>query len=71
VIASYFEWVQDLQYFFWSEKEIENRLERIIVDAFHAVMNKAEQRGIGTRMAAQILGIERVARATELRGIYP
>lgn len=71
VIASYFEWVQDLQYFFWSEKEIENRLERIMVDAFHSVMNKAEQRGIGTRVAAQLLGIERVARATEMRGIYP
>ena len=71
VIASYFEWVQDLQYFFWSEKEIDNRLEHIVVDAFHAVMNKAEQRGIGTRLAAQVLGIERVARATEVRGIYP
>ena len=71
VIASYFEWVQDLQYFFWSEKEIDNRLEHIVVDAFNAVMNKAEQRGIGTRLAAQVLGIERVARATEVRGIYP
>ena len=71
VIASYFEWVQDLQYFFWSEKEIENRLELIMVDSFHAVMNKAEQQGIGTRVAAQVLGIELVARATEMRGIYP
>jgi glutamate dehydrogenase (NAD(P)+) len=71
VTASYFEWVQDLQSFFWTEAEIEARLDRIIVDAFHAVMTEAERRGVGRRIAAQCLGIQRVAKAAELRGIYP
>jgi glutamate dehydrogenase (NAD(P)+) len=71
VTASYFEWVQDLQSFFWSEREIEERMERIMVEAFHAVMAEAEERKVGTRVAAQCLGIRRVAEAAKLRGIYP
>lgn len=71
VTSSYFEWVQDLQSFFWSEQEIENRLERIMIDAFYAVTTEAENRKIGRRVAAQVLGIELVAKATEMRGIYP
>ncbi len=71
VTASYFEWVQDLQSFFWSEKEIEERMERIMVEAFHAVMAEVETRKIENRVAAQCLGIQRVAEAAKLRGIYP
>ena len=71
VTVSYFEWVQSLQYFFWSNEEINQRLERIMVNAFHAVMAEAESRKIERRVAAQVLGIDRVVKATELRGIYP
>lgn len=71
VIVSYFEWVQDLQSFFWSEDEVHQRLENIILKAFHAVATKAQEMGIDNRMAAQAIGIERVAQAMELRGIYP
>jgi glutamate dehydrogenase (NAD(P)+) len=71
VTASYFEWVQDLQSFFWTEAEINARLERIVAEAFHAVMAEAEKRKIGRRVAAQVLAIGRVAEAATLRGIYP
>ena len=71
VTVSYFEWVQSLQYFFWSNEEINQRLERILVNAFQAVMAEAENRKIERRVAAQVLGIDRVAKATALRGIYP
>ena len=71
VTVSYFEWVQSLQYFFWSNEEINQRLERIMVSSFHAVMEEAEKRNVGRRIAAQVLGIDRVVQATSLRGIYP
>jgi glutamate dehydrogenase (NAD(P)+) len=71
VTVSYFEWVQDLQSLFWSEKEIEDRLERIMVEAFQKVMTESERRKIGRRDAAQCVGIERVVKAAEARGIYP
>ncbi len=71
VTVSYFEWVQSLQSFFWSEEEINQRLERIMANAFHAVMAEADKRKVKRRVAAQVLGIGRVAKATELRGIYP
>ncbi len=71
VTVSYFEWVQSLQFFFWSDEEINQRLERIMVNSFHAVMAEAEKRKIERRVAAQVLGIDRVVKATELRGIYP
>jgi glutamate dehydrogenase (NAD(P)+) len=71
VTASYFEWVQDLQSFFWTEDEINARLERIMAEAYHAVMAEAEKRHVGRRVAAQVLAIGRVAEAATLRGIYP
>lgn len=71
VTASYFEWVQDLQSFFWTEAEINARLERIMAEAFYAVMAEAEKRKVGRRVAAQVLAIGRVAEAATLRGIYP
>ena len=71
VTASYFEWVQDLQSFFWTEDEINARLERIMAEAFQAVMAEVEKRRVGHRVAAQVLAIGRVAEAATLRGIYP
>ncbi|GER87513.1 glutamate dehydrogenase [Dictyobacter vulcani] len=71
VTVSYFEWVQDLQHFFWSENEINQRLEAIMSRAFKAVMTKAESQDTNLRMGAYLLAVSRVAEATELRGIYP
>ncbi len=71
VTVSYFEWVQGLQSFFWTEPEINSRLERIITEAFQSVMAQAEKYQVGRRVAAQTLAISRVAEAAMLRGIYP
>jgi glutamate dehydrogenase (NAD(P)+) len=71
VTVSYFEWVQDLQSFFWDEEEINRRLKRVMDNAFDAVFEKAQGLYVPMRMAANILAIERVAEATRLRGIYP
>ena len=71
VTVSYFEWVQDLQQFFWSEDEINRQLERIMVNAFHTVLKEADRLGTDNRTAAQVLAIRRVADAIMIRGIYP
>ncbi|MBX5448850.1 Glu/Leu/Phe/Val family dehydrogenase [Thermogemmatispora sp.] len=71
VTVSYFEWVQDLQRFFWSEDEINERLERIMVRSFQAVKDRAERQRTSLRMGAYLLAVARVAEATEARGIYP
>jgi glutamate dehydrogenase (NAD(P)+) len=71
VTVSYFEWVQDLQSFFWDEAEINKRLKQVMDAAFRAVNERALAHKIPLRLAANILAIERVAEATRLRGIYP
>jgi glutamate dehydrogenase (NAD(P)+) len=71
VTVSYFEWVQDLQQFFWHEDEINRRLDQIMVDSFEAVYNVAEAKHVNLRTAAYIRAISRVARAAMIRGIYP
>jgi len=71
VIVSYFEWVQDLQSFFWTDDEVERRLEEIIGVAFDEVWARHESLKCELRMAAYALAIERIAAATEMRGIYP
>ncbi len=71
VIVSYFEWVQGLQSFFWNEKEINNRLETLMVNNFARVWKVSQDKQVDMRTAAYILAIERVARAAELRGLYP
>src|SRR5579863_2328201 len=71
VTVSYFEWVQDLQRFFWAENEINHRLESIMMRAFHAVRDKAQQQDANLRMGAYLLAVARVAEATEIRGVYP
>ncbi|MCS7220146.1 MAG: Glu/Leu/Phe/Val dehydrogenase [Anaerolineae bacterium] len=71
VTVSYFEWVQDLQFFFWDEAQVNQNLERVMNRAFDAVMAIAEEKRVHNRLAANILAIHRVARATMLRGIYP
>jgi glutamate dehydrogenase (NAD(P)+) len=71
VTVSYFEWVQDLQSFFWGVDEITKRLEVIMNRAFSAVAEKADQSSCDLRLAAYMLAISRVAEATQARGIYP
>lgn len=71
VTVSYFEWVQDLQSFFWDEDEINMRLKQVMDASFHAVNARAQRHKIPMRLAANILAIERVAEAVRLRGIYP
>lgn len=71
VTVSYFEWVQDLQSFFWTESEINARLEQVMVTSFAAVNQMAQSRHIDLRTAGYMLAINRVAEATRIRGIYP
>lgn len=71
VTVSYFEWVQGLMQFFWSEKEINSRLADILVQAYGEVAQMAADKQVNMRTAAYILAISRVAKATMIRGIYP
>ncbi len=71
VTVSYFEWVQDLQSFFWGVEEITQKLEVIMNRAFAAVADIADRSSCDMRLAANMLAISRVAEATQIRGIYP
>ncbi len=71
VTVSYFEWVQDLQSFFWSEHEVNQKLKAIMQRAFREVLTVAEKRALPMRMAAYVQAVQRVASATRDRGIYP
>jgi glutamate dehydrogenase (NAD(P)+) len=71
VVVSYFEWVQDLQSFFWEEDEINQRLRRIMARAFGEVTAIAERDKVVMRDAAYILALRRVEEAINLRGIFP
>jgi glutamate dehydrogenase (NAD(P)+) len=71
VTVSYFEWVQDLQSFFWSEHEVNEKLQAIMQRAFGEVLEVAKDRKLPMRMAAYVQAVERVASATRERGIYP
>jgi len=71
VTVSYFEWVQDLQRFFWAEREINSQLESIMSRSYEAVCQKAAEQESNLRMGAYLLAVARVAEATEIRGVYP
>lgn len=71
VTVSYFEWVQSRDGYYWTEEEVNTRLEKIMVDAFRAVCAEAQEKGINMRDAALNIGVGRVAKAQLLRGIYP
>ncbi len=71
VIVSYFEWVQDLQRFFWSATDIQNRLQNIITSAFHRTLHFSTEHQVSMRMAALMTGIDQVAQAHLQRGLYP
>jgi glutamate dehydrogenase/leucine dehydrogenase len=71
VTVSYFEWVQDLMAFFWSEEEINSRLEQVMVRSFRGVKKMSEDYQVDMRTAANMVAIKKVADATRIRGIYP
>jgi glutamate dehydrogenase (NAD(P)+) len=70
VVVSYFEWVQDLQNFFWNEVEVNSKLREILVKSFHEVLRMSEKHRVDMRLAALMIGIDRVARAMLWRGLY-
>jgi glutamate dehydrogenase (NAD(P)+) len=70
VVVSYFEWVQDLQNFFWTAEEVNQKLRDLLVKAFYAVLNMSQKERVDMRQAALMIGINRVARAMLWRGLY-
>jgi glutamate dehydrogenase (NAD(P)+) len=71
VIVSYFEWVQDLQGLFWTEGEVNNQLEKIMVRSFKEVHDLAQKHRVDMRTAAYVQAVGRVADATRVRGLFP
>jgi len=71
VTVSYFEWVQDLQAYFWDEDEVNDKLRTIMEQAYVDVLGVAEEKKVRMRTAATILGVSRVAEAHTTRGLFP
>jgi glutamate dehydrogenase (NAD(P)+) len=71
VTVSYFEWVQDFSSFFWTEDEINDRLDRILVGAFRQIWETHEQMRLPLRTAAFVVACTRVLQARVDRGLYP
>jgi glutamate dehydrogenase (NAD(P)+) len=71
VIVSYFEWVQGLQSFLWSEMEVTDKLFRILEHSFSLVIKRAKEHRISHRTAAMAIGVERVLKAKSSRGLFP
>ncbi|MFX1555571.1 MAG: glutamate dehydrogenase, partial [Promethearchaeota archaeon] len=71
VCVSYFEYIQDIHSYFWDLERVNQELKKIIVDAFENVYNISKEKNLPLRTAAYIIAISRVAKAIELRGIFP
>jgi glutamate dehydrogenase (NAD(P)+) len=71
LVLGYFEWVQDMQAFFWADDEVAGQLERIMDGAFADVLAMSESKKVDLRGAAMMVAVDRVAGATTLRGLYP
>jgi glutamate dehydrogenase (NAD(P)+) len=71
VVVSYFEWVQDMQCFFWEEAEVNRHLERIMIEAFQRVWEVSEKERVPLRLGAYMLAVDEVAGAILARGIFP
>jgi glutamate dehydrogenase (NAD(P)+) len=71
VVVSYFEWVQDLQSFFWTETEVMDKLFRILEGAFTQTLALSRKHNVSMRMAALSLGVKRVQEAKRIRGLFP
>ncbi len=70
-VLGYFEWVQDMQAFFWTEREITDQLDRIVDEAMAGIRSMADAEKVDLRTAAMMVAVSRVAEATTLRGLYP
>ncbi len=70
VSVSYFEWVQNRIGYYWSEDDVNERLQRILTEAYASVRKRSEKHNVNMRIGAYVLAIERVANALKLRGIY-
>jgi glutamate dehydrogenase (NAD(P)+) len=71
VIVSYFEWVQDLQFFFWEEEKVNRNLERLLVRSFDNVWTFSHEQHVPLRLGAYMLAVDKVANAVRERGIFP
>ena len=71
VVASYFEWAQDRQGYAWDPETVSTRLHATMTRAFEATCDRADTLGVSLRRGALALGLERVAEATRLRGLFP
>jgi glutamate dehydrogenase (NAD(P)+) len=71
VVVSYFEWVQDIQRYFWDFEEVSRKMESIMVQSFEAVAVAAEKDSVNMREAAMLLAVQRVVEAMQDRGLYP
>jgi glutamate dehydrogenase (NAD(P)+) len=71
VVVSYFEWVQNLQYYYWTEEEINRNLEAIMVRSFDQVWEYSHAQKVPMRMGAIMLAVEKVAQAIQSRGLFP
>ena len=71
VVASYFEWAQDMQGFMWEHELFTKRLEKFMQEAFDSVWVRHQQLGLELRDTALVVGVERIAEATKLRGLFP
>lgn len=70
-VLAYYEWVQDMQAFFWTDREIAAELDRTMDEAFAGVLAMSDAKNVDLRGAAMMVAVERVANATSLRGLYP
>jgi glutamate dehydrogenase/leucine dehydrogenase len=71
VTVSYFEWVQDENHLFWDEQDVNSRLEKVMTRSFQDVLKIHLDRKVNMRLAANMLGVSRVADASRVRGLYP
>jgi glutamate dehydrogenase (NAD(P)+) len=71
VVASYFEWAQDLQGFMWETDLFHQRLEKTMHEAFDSIWERHLQLNVALRDTALVVGVERIAEATRLRGLFP
>jgi len=71
VTVSYFEWVQDIQAYFWTEDQVNLRLREVMDRTFDEAFTLSQEKGVRLRLAALALGIGRVAEAHEARGLFP
>ncbi|HBI44815.1 MAG TPA: glutamate dehydrogenase, partial [Planctomycetales bacterium] len=67
----YFEWVQDIQQFLWSEEQVNQKLQELMLKAFHQVLQLSQSRKLTMRVAALSLGVQKIALEKQKRGLFP